>query len=259
MNDTPMPEASIGHNHPPANASLEGAERTRAALADYLASNPVITDEPSARSAKAVVDLTKTALEEMERERDGRVRPLNENVRTINGQYKSAREPIEKLFGVLKDRLNDFLNAERARREEEARKAAEIAAAAEAEARAAEEREKEAIENAKEGEFTDVGAASADADAAFDDYKISARTAARAERDAKRVVIGGGFGRTLSQRTSELFKVEDPIAALREIIKERGGVLPEKIDDALISAAKDFRKGKGRLPKGVTSTKDRSL
>lgn len=254
-----MSSAEIGHNNPPPNATLAGAERARAALADYLSNNPVIADEPSARSAKAVVDLTKAALDEMERERDARVRPLNEQVRAVNGEYKSAREPVEKLLGVLKDRINDFLNAERERREAEARAAAECAAAAEAEARAAEAREKEAIENAKDGEFTDVGSASAEADAAFGDFKAAARQSARAERDARRVVVGGGFGRALSQRTSELFKVEDPIAALREIVKERGGALPEKIDDAIIAAAKDFRKAKGRLPKGVTSTKERTV
>lgn len=254
-----MIDVAIGHNHPPPNAALTGAERARAALADYLARNPVIEDEPSARSAKAVVDMTKAALDEMESERDGRVRPMNEQVRTINGEYKAAREPVEKLLDVLKERINAFLNAERERREAEARAAAERAAAAEAEARAAEERERAAIEDAKVGEFTDVGAATAEADAAFGDFKAAARDAARAGRDAKRVVVGGGFGRVLSQRTSELFKVEDPIAALREIVKERDGVLPEKIDDAIIAAAKDFRKAKGRLPKGVTSTKERSV
>lgn len=254
-----MSIAEIGHNNPPPNAALAGAERARAALADYLSNNPVIADEPSARSAKAVVDLTKAALDEMERERDARVRPMNEEVRAINASYKTAREPVETLLDILKRRINIFLDRERARREAEAQAAAERKAAAEAEARAAEAREKEAVENADHGEFTDVGKATAEADAAFGDYKAAARESARAERDAKRVVIGGGFGRVLSQRTTELFSVNDPVAALKDILAAREGELTDKLDEALISAAKDFRKVKGRLPAGVSSTKERSV
>lgn len=258
MNDPSMPHP-LGDNKPPPDVSISRAEVAYKRLADWLANNPVIQTEEGAKTAKVQYDLAKDALDEMETERDGRVRPLNIQVQQINGSYRGPRDQLTRLAEVLRFRMNAFIEAERARREEEARKAAEERAAAEAAARAAEAAEREAIENAEHGEFTDVGAATAQADEAFADFKKADRNAARADRAAANVKISGGFGRSLSQRSSEVLTIDDPVKALRAIIKERGGVLPQKIEDAMRAAARDFRKAKGRLPDGITSVKQRSL
>ncbi len=261
MNAIAMPEnprAVAGDNKPPREALLKGQE-AYSHLSEWLAENPVIETEEAARSAKTVVDYVKSVIDGMETERDGLVRPLNDTVKATNAEYKNARDPLERLFGVLKDRINAFIEAERQRREAEAAEAARIAAEAEATARAAEAAEREAIENAKDGEFTDVGAATAQADEAFAEFQSAARVAVRADKAASSVKIGGGFGRSLSQRTSETLVIEDGVKALTEIMAERNGVLPEKIADAIRAAARDFRKAKGRLPDGVTSSKTRSV
>jgi uncharacterized membrane-anchored protein len=72
----------------------------------------------------------KGSLEEMEAERDGLVRPLNEQVKAINDRYRLARTSLEKLADELKKRLSTYARAleiERVRKAEEARKAAEEA------------------------------------------------------------------------------------------------------------------------------------
>lgn len=51
--------------------------------------------------------------------------------------------------------------------------------------------------------------------------------------------------------------VDDPLAALREIIALRDGAVPDKVADAIRSEARAFRKVKGRLPHGVVSSKER--
>lgn len=261
MNAVAMPENSravAGHNQPPQEA-LEIGRKAYTHLSEWLAEKPVIATEEDARAAKPVVDYVKGALESMESERDGLVRPLNEQVAATNADYKAVRDPLKRLFDVLKDRINTFIEAERVRREAEAAELARIAKEKEEAARAAEAAEHEAIENAKEGEFTDVGAATAQADEAFADFQGAARAAVRADKAASSVKIGGGFGRSLSQRTSETLVIADPLKALAEIMAERDGVLPDKIGDAMRAAARDFRKAKGRLPDGVTSNKTRSL
>lgn len=259
MNDLSMPEnprVVVGNNNPP--SAIDDCQRAHGYLSDYLANHPVIQTEDEARAAKATVDHVKDALDAMERERDSRVRPLNTAVADINGEYKKVRDPLTKLFDVLKDRLNAFIDAERERREKEAAEAARIARENEERARQAEAAERDAIENAKAGEFTDVAGATAAADEAFDDFARSARHAARAEK-ATNVRIGGGFGRALTQRSSETLVIEDPIKALAAIVKERNGDLPEKLADAIKTAARDYRKAKGSLPEGVTATKSRSI
>lgn len=261
MNELAMPEnprAVAGNNNPP-NEALETARSAYDHLSEWLAEHPVIADEEAALAAKPVADYVKGALDAMETERDGLVRPLNEQVRKTNADYKSARDPLERLFGVLKDRLNAYIEAERQRREAEAAELARIAKEKEEAARAAEAAEREAIDNAKEGEFTDVGAATAQADEAFADFQASARAAVRADKSASSVKIGGGFGRALSQRTSETLIITDGLKALAEIVAERDGILPDKIADAIRAAARDFRKAKGRLPEGVISEKSRSI
>ena len=69
-----------------------------------------------------------------------------------------------------------------------------------------------------------------------------------------RVRIGSIMGnRALSMRTVEVLVVEDACKAIKAI------GLTDKIRDAILSSAKDFRKAYDELPDGVISTQERSL
>ena len=136
---------------------------------------------------------------------------------------------------------------------EAAERAARIAAEAEKAAREAEARESEALENAAVGEVgVDVVQVTYEADQAFDDYERKSRFAARAERDAK-VKIGGGFGRTAALREKETLVVEDAVTALAAV------GLTDKISEALLSAARDYRKRYDALPPGIGASYERVL
>lgn len=238
-------------NHPP--SPIEIAKDVQGQLAAFLDANPVVETGEQAREAKLMVDRAKAALDEMEIARDGEVRPLNTKVKEINAGYKAVSEPLARILDALKDRLAAFIAAEEARRLaalEEARKRKEEA---ERLAREAEAREAEAKDDAAQGVIdANVGAAIAEADAAFADYRVADREAQRAERDAH-VKIGGGFGRSLSLRKKETLIVEDAGKLLRAV-----GMTP-KIEEALIAAARDYRRLKGKLPVGIRSETDRAL
>lgn len=157
-------------------------------------------------------------------------------------------------------RINVYIQAERARREAEAaearRKAEEAIKAAE-EAALAEQR---AIDTAEAGQSSDIGSATAEADYAFRQAKRVGREASKAERSAAKVGIGGGLsGRTLSQRTKETLEITNWQQALTDIVDAREGDVPEKIAEAILSSARDYRKAFGKLPGGVSSDKSRSL
>lgn len=250
------PRAVQGDNNPPVSA-IENSRIAFQQASEFMKSVPVVQSDDEARSAKVIHDTLKGALDTMESERDGRVRPLNEKVREINGEYRGTRETIEKLLDELKVRINAFIEAERVRREAIAAEAQRRAEEAERLAREKEAAETEAKENATVGECADVGEAIAEADSAFDTYQREKRAALRAERDTN-VRIGGGGTRALAQRTSETLTIDDPAKAIREIVKLRGEI-PEKLADAIRSAARDYRKAKGRLPAGITSSTSRSV
>jgi hypothetical protein len=259
MNDTALPDnprAVVGDNRMP-RPGIEAAQSGFRILSNWLAQNPVIETHETAVAAKTRIDDAKAVLDGMETSRDAQVRPLNEQVREINADYKAVREPLEKLLHEIKNRLQRFMLEEERRRLEEAERARLAREEAEKRARDAEAAEREAIDNAAAGEFVDVGAATMQADEAFSDFKSADRQARVAERDAK-VRIGGGEGRALTMRSAETITIEDPVKAIKALLKERAG-LPEKIEAAIISAARDYRKLKGRLPDGVTSTKERTI
>ena len=252
------PRELIGGNNPPPDSILE-VQRAFDGVSAFLADHPVIATQDDAKLAKSYVDGAKEVLKAAEDERDGLVRPFNEHVRSINVEFKTARAPLDKLLSELLARLDRFIAAEEERRQAELAEARRRAAEAERIAREAEAKEREAIDNAEAGEFTDVGGATAEADEAFRDFKHADRDAARAARDAKVRINDGLGGRALSRRTKEDLSIVNWQTAITEIIAERDGVLPEKIAEAILSAARDFRKAKGRLPVGVKAETTRSL
>jgi hypothetical protein len=249
--------ASIGHNQPSPDDLAADAMRD---LSAWMGEHPVIQTEDDARTAKLLLDRAKGCAGDIEAERDKKVRPLNDEIAAINAEYKAVhntdkKKPgrLDRVVNELRSRLTDYLareEAERIRKAEEARKAADEA---ERIAREAEQREREAIENAKAGELgVDVTQVVVEADSRFADFKKADREARRAERDMN-VRIGGGFGKATSLRSVETLSLTDPVAALQAV-----GVT-EKITDAILSAARDFRKQNGLLPAGVTSAITRQV
>ena len=259
LDRTAMPSRlAIGGNRPPGAIQLAG--ETMTALGLWLKDNPVISNETECREAKVIRDRVELALKGIEEERDGKVRPLNEEVATINCEYHAyhntnAMKPgrFDTLLSELKVRINAFFRAEEDRRHAAAEAARRIAAEAEARARQAEEREREAAADAASGICgVDIAEAVIDADAAFATFKKADRIAAEAERDT-RVRIGGGFGRTMTLRTKEVLTVADWQAAIGEM----GAT--ETIKEAIITSARAYRKMFNELPAGITATQERSI
>lgn len=246
-----MSRELIGGNNPP--GPIEHADETVAALGSWMAEHPVILNEEDAREGKLLVDRAKAAAEEMENERTALVRPLNEQVKTINDRYRPHKATLEGTLKVLVDRLDSFTaRLEEQRRVEADNKRRELEAA-EMAARAAEVAEQEAVDNAATGELgIDVAQTTQNADAAFELYKLAEREAARADRNTK-VKIGGGFRRALTRREKETLEVTDWMEAVAFM------GLTDKIKEAILTEARAFRQEFKELPPGITATYDRSL
>jgi phage-related tail protein len=247
----PNPRAVIGNNQPP--SAIDFAKESTTAVSDWMKDRPVIETDDDARAAKVLVDRAKSSLESMETERDGLVRPLNTQVREINDRYRSPRTLLEKVRNALVDRLTAYarrLEQERLRQAEEARRAAEVAAQAALEA---ERRAQEAHDDAAQGVCdVDLGQVTQEAEQACSDLGRASRELARAERDSK-VRIGGGFGRVMTLRDTEVLTITDVHAAIREI------GLTDRIAEVVLTEARAFRKSMGDLPSGISATYERSL
>jgi hypothetical protein len=225
----------------------------------FLTDHPTIQSEEDAREAKPHLDRAKAAFEDVEKERDGLVRPLNEKVSDINAKYKGVHNTDPKKPGAfdrivieLKARVGAFLIREEEKRLAIAEAARRSQEEAERLAREAEAKEVEALENAKLGEIVDVAAVTQQADQAFEEFERQSRFTARAEKDTK-VKIGGGFGRTATLREVETLHLENYNRAIKAIGPN------DKIREAVLSAAREYRKVNGHLPDGVTATIERKL
>ena len=239
----------IGHNLPPDMTITVGEVAND--LSGWMAEHPVITNEDEAREAKVFVDRASLAIKDLEDERTQKVRPLNEEVKKINDQYRSPRESLDRVLGILKDRLGGFLAKEEERRIAIAQEAARIAAQAEQAARTAEQKEQDIIEAAHHGELgLDIAATTAEADAAFAAYQKAERQAAIAERET-RVKIGGGFSRALGLKNKEELVIVDSDAAFKAI------GLNDYIEEALLKSARAYRKLHNQLPAGVEARIER--
>jgi hypothetical protein len=247
----PNPREHIGANNPP--SAIDFAKESTTALSDWMKDRPVIETDDDARAAKLLVDRAKSSLESMETERDGLVRPLNEQVKSINDRYRTPRALLEKVRNSLVDRLTAYakrVEQERLRKAEEARRAAEAAAQAALEA---ERRAQEAHDDAAQGVCdVDLGQVAQEAERACSDLGRASRELARAERNTK-VRVGGGFGRVMTLRDKEILTVTDWKAAIKEI------GLTDRIAEAILTEARTFRNSMGELPAGVQATYTRSL
>ena len=242
---------TVGHNKPP--GPIESAKEAMAELSVFTENTPVIENFDHAKMAAAFIERTRVALQAMEDERKPQTDPLNARLEVINKPYRMVRQPLEKLYELVKARLSKYNNAVEAARLKEAQRLRDEAEARERAAREAEAREQEAIANAEAGECTDVGGAIAGADGAFKDFQKADRAAATAERNVP-VRIGSIMGgKALSMRTTEVFVVEDACAAITAM------GLSDDLQKQIIKDAKQFREATGELPDGVRSEYQRSL
>lgn len=243
---------SIGHNNPP--TAIDAARAAYTMFSAYIDEHPVILSHDDAKTAKGVADRLKATIGDLTSARDAETKPLHAAWQDAIAKYKPAVEGLTRLSDELKRRLADYIRAEEARRAAEAEAARLAAEEAAARARAAIEAEREARENASVGEIgAELGKRMSYADAAISDAKRAEREAAVAQRDADHVRVGGGWGRVASLREKETLTVVDAAKAIKAI------GLTDKIAAAIVSAARDYRKLKGKLPPGIEATTDRVL
>lgn len=260
-NLAPVALQVVGSNNPP--GPIDYARELMDSISKWMADHPVIVTEVEAREAKLFVDRAKTALEEVEVERDKKVRPLNESVTAINTEYKALHNSdgkksgkwglFDKIANELRDRFAAYLKVEEDKRVAAAAEAARVAQEKLDAARAAEAKEREAIENASLGEIgVNIAEVTHETDVAFKELEKAARVAEIAQVDT-RFKVGGGFLRPTGLRTSKTLVLDD----WKEAIEAIGST--EKIREAILASARDYRKLYGRLPKGVSEVEDRVL
>jgi hypothetical protein len=245
----------LGDNQPP--SPIDYAREAMADLANFLTDNPVIQTPEQAKEGSLFVERSRKTIQDLEDARKAETGPLNESVKAINERYKLVRSPLDGVLSELRERLTNYtarLEATRIREAEEARKRAE---ALEMEARRAEEAEREAKQNATLGEITDVAAAIIAADQTFSDYANADRAAQIAESQTHVRLSSQLGGKALSLREKETLILYDAIEAVKYIEGAMGA--PDKLRDAILSAARDFRKRYGRLPAGVKAEYTRSI
>ena len=244
--------AVMGGNSPPSN--IDFSRETVAALDEFLKNHPVIESPEDAKEGKLLADRAANSLKDMEAERDGLVRPLNEQVAEINATFRQPKQTLEKVANILKGRLTVFIQTEKRRRETEAEAKRKAAEEAERIAREAEEREREAKEDAAAGVIeAPVVEAAVSADLAFSEFKRAEREANRAERDAEKTKIAGGFNKALALRTKEILTVSDWQAAIEEM------GCTDRIKEAILTDARSYRKEFNELPAGIAISTEEVL
>lgn len=250
----------IGDNNPPEPTPIERAGEAMIALSNFLNETPVIETGAHLVEAKRLVEHARGAMAEMEAERVALVDPLNKQVTAINGKYKSVhntdgKKPgtFDKMLFELRLRLTAYGIAEEAKREREAELAKIALAEAEAAARQAEQTEQQAKQEAVVGVIdTGVGEAIANADQKFSEFEHASRFAARAEK-AIPFRIGNGSGKALGMRTEKTLVLESYGRAIKAIGPN------DAIKEAILTAARAYRKQHGQLPDGVSETQERKF
>lgn len=240
----------IGDNRPD---EIEIARDAMDDLNKFLTDTPVIENEEQVKVGTLFVERVRKTLADLDDARKAEVRPHNDEVKAINHVYGNASRPLNTLLNELKFRLTDYAGREEALRIREADEARKAADALEMEARTAEAREQEAKQNATQGEVTDVAAAVIEADQRFQEFQRADRAAAIAERNVPVKLASQLGGKALGLRTKETLVLDDAYAAIREM-----GVT-EKIRDAVLSAARDYRRLHEKLPAGISTTTTRSI
>ena len=246
------PRATIGGNNPPPDV-ITDARATYAMLSGWLAEHPAVVDEKTAREANEVRDAAKTILKSLEAADSAETKPMYDAWKEAKAKWKKPVDSITKLVGELSNRLAAYMIAEENKRKAIAAEERRVAEEARRVAMEAEAAEQQAILDARQGEFTDVGAATAKADIAFDQFRESERDAKIAEKDSD-VRLRSRFGaKATSLRTVEVLIVDDAAAALAAMWPNDG------LREALLTAARAHRKAYGALPDGIRRTEEQKL
>lgn len=252
------PREAIGGNLPP--GPIDFAQEAMVDLSTFLNETPVIQTPEQAGKGGLFLERMRKTLADVEDERDAKVRPLNKQVADINAEYKAvhnedSKKPgtADKLLNELKARLTAYAKAEEDKRIAAAEAARKIAEEAERVAREAEAKEREAIENAKLGECTDTGTATIEADQAFSRFEKANRAAAIAEHSVPVRIASSLGGNAISMRAKETLIIE----SVNKAIIAMGPT--EKIREAILSSARDYRKEHGKLPAGIRAETSRAI
>jgi hypothetical protein len=103
----------------------------------------------------------------------------------------------------------------------------------------------------------DIAAATQEADEAFSRFKRADQRAQRAERDVA-VRIGGGWGKVSTLKDREVLTVSDWQKAITDMSGDDGSI-PGNIAEAILTAARAWRKALGSLPAGIQQSYDRRI
>lgn len=252
------PREVAGNNQPP--GPIDYAKEAMVDLSNFLNETPVIENPDQASRAGLFVERMRKSLADVEDERTAKVSPLNKQVDDINAEYKALhnadkKKPgiADKLLNELRARLTTYAQAEEAKRLAVAEAARRAAEEAEQIAREAEAKEREAVENAKLGECTDVGAATMEADQTFSRFEKADRAAAIAEKGVPVRIASALGGNAISMRTTETLVIE----SVNKAITAMGPT--DKIKEAILSSAREYRKLHGCLPAGIRADTTRAI
>jgi hypothetical protein len=224
-------------------------------LRTYLKSHPVVMSQDDAQAGAAVNERTLVALNEARAERETKTRPFRDRLNAIFDAYALVKDKgtLETARGELRKRLTKYANDIEAKRIAEVERLRKEAEEAERIAREAEAAEREAIDDAEQGVESDVGEAIQQADQAFTDFRRADKTAAIAAKNVPvrfKSVLGGN---SRGMRTVEVLVIED----VAKVIRILG--MTDKIRDAILSSARDYRREYDELPAGITATFERTL
>lgn len=246
------PRATIGSNNPP--TPIDDSRSTYKLIAQFLKDNPVVENETTALSANEKLTVGKTTLADLEAARSKEADPLYAEWKATREKYNPAITNMTRVVDEVAARLATFMRSEEQRRQREADEKRREAEEAERAAREAERLEAEARENAAVGEVgVDVAQAIEHADTAFDTFKKTEREATLAEKDANVRFKSRFAAKATTLRTVKTLVLTDAAKALAAM----GAT--EKIKEAILSSARDYRKTNNSLPEGVTETEERTL
>ena len=252
--DVPATDRVVSRNDNNPAQALDYAKDALDELSKWLKDNPVVQDQAQLKAGTALKERTLLAMNEARSERETKTRPIRDTLNAIFATYELVKDKgiLERAYTELRKRLTDYGNAIEAARIAEAERLRKEAEERERIARIAEAAEREAIDDAEQGAESDVGGAIAQADAAFTDYRRADKQAAIAERNVPLRVGSVLGGRSQSMRTVEVLAIDNVELAIKVL------GLTEKIRDAIISSARDFRKEFDELPAGIKATYERS-
>lgn len=242
----------IGHNRPP--TAIEHAVSMFKSLDKFLNDNPVIQDQDAAIDAKLVFDRAQMTLTELEKEKEAESKPLHSAWQECLAKFRAPRENLERLFGILRQRMTDYAKAEKRRLEAEAAERARIAAEAEAKMLAALKAETEAKEDAEVGVLdAKIGEAIQNTDAAYVAFRDADAAKTQVEKAAEHVGFKGGFGNAVNLKTVKVPVIKDAAKVFAAV----GAT--DDVKAALMKSARAYKKLRGSWPDGIEEVEESKI